>query len=722
MISLPTRSRQILSYLLERDRPTQIRELAELLLVSPRTVRYDLDHLRYWLKERGLGLITRPRVGVWLAGDKQTRETLRREIGVREPQRMVLKPAERQDFLLLELLRASGPVSAEKLAKRVGVSRTTVFKDLKQVEPFLLAHGLSIRRRLHRGIEIVGSELARRETLVNLIIEYAGEAELTHFLQTALLQYDRKNPTDERFKPAVTSNRRETNAETAGYLQELFGKAQLRDVEEIVDLAQDELGVVFADSSYIALIVHLVIAIDRLRERKAIIMPLEQLQKLKELPEFTIAKRAAQRLGERLGLEIPEAEAGYITLHLLGGQVRAKVDSSTGGSFSKDAGSLAHCIDRMIFKAGSVLGVDLTTDRQLFEGLKLHLERALNRLKFGLANHNPLREEIKANYPLAFRAAREACSELESLTGIVVDEDTVSFVAMHFGASAERVKNCRKKRVLVVCSTGVGSARLLAARLLQEFPEIELEGTVSVREAETACDKTHPDLVVSTVPLNLQGPPVINVSPLVTKGEVYKVEQALRGANRTAKAPDSDLPARLVEDLMEIISRQAEVKDREVLREELDKYLQGALIHRIFDGSGPGPSNACRSSGAQIADGDTWAGRPDPAVLEATRKMVKRMEQELDLFWDETILLGLAVHLDLARERWKRGERFVEPELDLYRKRYPGVFETVNQHLRQLAQEIGAEFDQNEVVPVLHYLFYQKKEKGDLQDTGERGR
>lgn len=721
MISLNPRSRQILGYLLDRDEPTLIRQLAEVFAISPRTVRYDLDHLRYWLKERGLGLVTRPRVGVWLAGDKRVRETLRREIGGREPRYVVLKPGERRDFLLMELLRASGPVPAEKLARRVGVSRSTVFKDLEQMEPTLQARGLIIRRKLHSGIEIMGPERARREMLVSIIIEYAGEGELAHLLQPSLFHHQRESLAGAKPDPGMSGGRTERTAETAGYLQELFGKVEVRAVEEIVDLAQGELGIIFADSSYVALVVHLVIVMERLREGKAITMPPEQLQPLKELPEFPIARRAAQRLEEKLGLEIPEAEAGYITLHLVGGKVRAKVAVSTA-SFSEDSGTLAACIRRMAVRAGNVLGVDLIGDRQLLDGLRLHLEPALNRLKFGLANPNPLREQIKTGYPEAFRAAQAACRELESLAGVAIDEDTVSFVAMHLGAAVERAKNRRPKRVLVVCSTGVGSARLLAARLVQEFPEIELEGVVSAREAERECQKVRPDLVISTIPLDLQGPPVIQLSPLVTGLEVSKVEEVLRGLPKDVpnfKGPC--LPSGVVDDLLEIVARQAEVKDREQLREQIEKYFRERFPSRVSDGRTWRSAAASPAAGGPLEAGNNWPGHPDPVVLAATRKMVQGIQAELGLSWDEMTLMGLALHLDLARERWKRGESFAEPELDLYRSRDPRVFETVGRYLQGLAREVGAKIDENEVVPVLRYLLYQRKEAGKSEENDSGG-
>ncbi|MCL5039269.1 MAG: PRD domain-containing protein, partial [Firmicutes bacterium] len=82
---------------------------------------------------------------------------------------------------------------------------------------------------------------------------------------------------------------------------------------------------------------------------------------------------------------------------------------------------------------------------------------------------------------------------------------------------------------------------------------------------------------------------------------------------------------------------------------------------------------------------------------------------------------GLALHLDLARERWKRGESFAEPELDLYRSRDPRVFETVGRYLQGLAREVGAKIDENEVVPVLRYLFYQRKEAGQLEENDAGG-
>ena len=70
---------------------------------------------------------------------------------------------------------------------------------------------------------------------------------------------------------------------------------------------------------------------------------------------------------------------------------------------------------------------------------------------------------------------------------------------MHFGASIERLRALKREiRAIIVCTSGIGSSRMLSSRLSKEIPEIRIMDSVSWYEAARMPTDQY-DLVLSTV-------------------------------------------------------------------------------------------------------------------------------------------------------------------------------------------------------------------------------
>ncbi|MCV5526761.1 hypothetical protein OFN18_32365, partial [Escherichia coli] len=58
-----------------------------------------------------------------------------------------------------------------------------------------------------------------------------------------------------------------------------------------------------------------------------------------------------------------------------------------------------------------------------------------------------------------------------------VSEDEVGYLTVHFQAAMER--QIARKRVLLVCATGIGTSHLLKSRILRAFPEWTIVDVIS---------------------------------------------------------------------------------------------------------------------------------------------------------------------------------------------------------------------------------------------------
>jgi len=64
--------------------------------------------------------------------------------------------------------------------------------------------------------------------------------------------------------------------------------------------------------------------------------------------------------------------------------------------------------------------------------------------------------------------AVSACEVLARQFAGPVPEDEIGYIAMHFSLALERRRVIDKKNVVIVCSTGGGSARLLVWKFEEE--------------------------------------------------------------------------------------------------------------------------------------------------------------------------------------------------------------------------------------------------------------
>jgi mannitol/fructose-specific phosphotransferase system IIA component (Ntr-type)/galactitol-specific phosphotransferase system IIB component len=160
--------------------------------------------------------------------------------------------------------------------------------------------------------------------------------------------------------------------------------------------------------------------------------------------------------------------------------------------------------------------VKLSDDTHLLNGLILHLRPTINRLKYGLTLKNPILDEIKLNYPELYGAAWMTSIVFERYVGVRPGEEEIGYIALHLGAALERAR--KPLRALVVCTSGIGTSELIAARLVRCFHEIEIVEVLSTTALKNySLDAI--DVIISTVPVET-AKPVITVSPLLTQNDI----------------------------------------------------------------------------------------------------------------------------------------------------------------------------------------------------------
>lgn len=415
----------------------------------------------------------------------------------------VLSPEERQKVILSELFQTKDFLTIKYLAEVLSVSRGSVINDLKKVRKWLKAQNLEMESLPRYGIKVKGKEKDLRRAVVNLLTENLEMEKALNII---------KAPVHSRIDVALDLQ-----------IKKLFENLDIAPIEKAVCMAEEQLETVFSDGAYGGLVIHIALALKRIQLGKDITMPKEELASLRLTKEFAVASSMVKRLEEYYGVRIPEDEIGYITIHLLGGKVTA-ADNFVRENWAQ----LQTLAAKIIEGVQSKLGIDFSGDDELYKGLMEHLGPTIYRLRHGLPLKNPILKEIKINYEHIFHIVKVELKVLEEFTGTKIPEEEAGYIAIHFGAALERIKSsgARIYRALVVCGTGIGTAKLLASRLQAEFANIHIAGVLASHQVKEKVLKEGRclDLVISTVPACSDGFPEIIVNPLLPPEDVEKIK------------------------------------------------------------------------------------------------------------------------------------------------------------------------------------------------------
>jgi len=305
---LKDRHQSIMVYLLNQQYPVTINHIAQHLNVSPRTVRYDLKEMTYWLEKQGIHLMKVPKKGVYIKNLVKAKELLKKDLAIDAVKRIrLLTQEERTRTILGALFSADNYVSIGTLAQATDVSKSTCYKDVDKVSAWLESRGMELKKTAHKGYCIEATEKVWRKGLIDFLEEGIGEGQLLQML--------------------TLNNSKDTEESRLAFMRQpeyvsLFSEIDFARMLNFVESLEQRIGMTLVDSAYAGLMVHIAIAVKRLREGEIIKMPLAQLEELRTYEAFNVVASVLEDLHFLRLDHIPQAEIGYITAHVLAAKTK----------------------------------------------------------------------------------------------------------------------------------------------------------------------------------------------------------------------------------------------------------------------------------------------------------------------------------------------------------------------------------------------------------------
>lgn len=376
----------------------------------------------------------------------------------------------RMAYMFWQLMHAEEPYLTDDLSEEMKVARTTTISDLNRLRKAIEKYDLKIKGKANTGLALCGDEYKIRLFILENIYEQL-------YLNFPLGQTIRE---------------------------------KLYDFQE--RLSMDALGFGFFYRFFVVMIQRM--------ESGHMIKKLEpKYEELYGSSAYMIVDEFLNEIEQVKGYKISKEERLFLSISVAGmrtpantAEIEQKISISEG---------VADLIIEILDRIKAELNVTVVAN-ELFDDFVYHVFFMINRLKYGFHIYNPMVDDFKNKYSVAYKMAEIAKGVLEERVGIEMTEDEMGFLAAYFGVFLlEQEPEEKRCKIAIVCGSGKIIGRLIENQLKKVFDvEPEFEFFYGIFDENRKDDF---DYIVTTTELHMD-----TRTPVIFMDEVFDREYIQR--------------------------------------------------------------------------------------------------------------------------------------------------------------------------------------------------
>lgn len=403
-----------------------------------------------------------------------------------------LLPKIRQDDILEEILIDSPTsISIDDLYCGYYVSESVINQDIQSMRSYLNKFNIKLKR-YNNMLSTVGEEGAVRRAIVDLI--------------------------QNRFQ----------NDSPEQYIKDKLNEDDYRFINQQVEYIENILQNKIPYPHDINFFVHLYVLIKRIKNNDSEKISDNKLNNInvnKNSTHYYLAIEVYKNLCNYLKKQIPDFEINNIYQHLCSFRIEQPKRME---EYTKETRQVT---DYYVTRMQEILNLKISNE--IYNSLAGHIQPMLSRLKNSIKIKNGMLEDIKREYKKLFDSVRLVSNEVAKKFSLSeINDDEVAFISLYF--AIEKEKKFKKMQILIVCTTGIGTAQLLKTKISIQFPNLEIVNVTSASNIENEL-KNNPDieLIVSTViPPKEYNIPTVVVSVLFTNEDAMLLDNAIKRLKR----------------------------------------------------------------------------------------------------------------------------------------------------------------------------------------------
>lgn len=464
-------------------------DMSILVGLSDKTIRKRIKELNELLKNNGASIETKRSLGSKIiVTDSKLFNKFRKSV----IKFKLYDNTQNLKQLIQIFVQSKDYLKAEDLADNLFVSKSTLTKYLNKLRVYINQYNLELDVRPHHGMKLKGSEFNLRRLIASNFVQNYQNEYSKHQVKSAIDIIEFRE------------------------LNEVVSKIVRK---EVVNYKINITGIALE-----SLISHIVIALIRVKQN--MIIDADQELSIIDLadPYYKTIQTILKKILGEVNITLPHSEVMHIMMHF---RSKTTFSESESDQIPKHVNEL---VDRILKKIYQERNISLFKNLDLRTMLGLHMVPLLYRLNFGTYLKNPILNEVKLACISGYDLAVIAATVIEDETGIKMEEDEISYLAMHFDVALKQdMRYISKKNVLIVCSTGRTSARLLKMEFEQYFGQyVKSIDTCDVSEVEIKDNIKDYDFIFSTVPIKVvTKAPIFEFDFYLSRDSVKSIEKVL---------------------------------------------------------------------------------------------------------------------------------------------------------------------------------------------------
>lgn len=408
---------------------------------------------------------------------------------------------ERATYIINRIIKSQTPIDIYDLCEELFISPTTLRSVLPRIRKKLESFDLNLTLSSDM-LSVQGLEKNKRKLLSSLLYQ--------------------------------ESNQNFLNLET---IQNAFLEVDVGFIRNTILEVLNEYQYFINDYSLINLVLHMVIAIERIKDHCTESEPYTSPMELRLLShEYELSGKVIHNLESHFGIIFPENETVETALLLISRATSLNYQTITVDNLEEYIGKdCLELVKELINDVASYYYINLN-EPEFFIRFALHIKNLLIRAQTDYFSKNPLADNIKVSCPLIYENAVCLSSIIKEKTGITINDDEIAYIAFHLGSALEAQKELASKLSTVLyCPTYYNMNSKLYDALNQRFgSDIMIANVITEEGALDRISKS--DFIISTVPMNsIISTPRIQIQPFLSESDISGIYQKILEIKATKK-------------------------------------------------------------------------------------------------------------------------------------------------------------------------------------------
>ncbi|WP_211088582.1 BglG family transcription antiterminator [Listeria innocua] len=208
----------------------------------------------------------------------------------------------------------------------------------------------------------------------------------------------------------------------------------------------------------------------------------------------TIAVEAIESIEQYLKMKLPKRETFNFLQYLISSRFNHEIELISSNVLP----IVEEMTDFYINQVASKIDMPINK-KQLKIELLSHMKPMVNRMKHQINIKNNLLSDIKLEYGQLFEIIKETARDVaETFKLNTISDDEVGYITIYFAKHIE--ESPLVKRIIIMCSSGIGTSELLKVKVQKAFPDVEIVDVLSsTRFKNSLQDYQNIDFILTTI-------------------------------------------------------------------------------------------------------------------------------------------------------------------------------------------------------------------------------